>query len=93
MTTSPLLGRAAALALLLHQGLEPCGVDGDPPLGGDDLRQVEEAVGVVELEDDGAAEEPAAEASSKRRRPCSSVLPKLSSSNCWHDGSLSFTGA
>ncbi len=46
-----LLGRAAPLPLLLHQGLEALRVDGDPPLGGDHLSQVQrKPVGVVELE-------------------------------------------
>jgi hypothetical protein len=54
-----LLRGAAALALLLHQGLEARGVDRDAALGGDHLGQVKrEAVGVVELEDDRAREEP-----------------------------------
>ena len=53
-----LLGRgAAAGALLLHELLEPGGVDSEAALGGEQLRHVErEAVGIVELEGVGAAD-------------------------------------
>ncbi len=48
-----LLGRAGALALLLHEVAEALLVDGHVLLGGDLTREVErEAVGVVELEGD-----------------------------------------
>src|ERR1019366_5502986 len=53
----PLLRRAPALALLLHEGLEPGGVDREAALDGEHLGQVQgEAVRVVKLERDRVRE-------------------------------------